>query len=184
MLFNDSVITYPRIDNGYKSIKSLNFDMMRTDIFVKRVEPKTFWMFKWFAYFLVGALTGCTAFLMDLFEHNLVHLRNNYLFKILLLPEGTFYAWLFLMIWCVIIAGLASYLTITIGPGAAGSGVPECMAYLNGVNYPKLISFRTFIIKCVCVCMVISTNLFVGKEGPLAHIGANIGVLVIYYTPF
>jgi len=32
--------------------------------------------------------------------------------------------------------------------------------------------------------MVISTNLFVGKEGPLAHIGANIGVLVIYYTPF
>jgi hypothetical protein len=49
------------------------------------------------------------------------------------------------MAWCTIIAGLASYLTITIGPGAAGSGLPECMAYLNGVNYPNLICFKTLI---------------------------------------
>lgn len=158
--------------------------MMRTDIFVKRAEPKTFWMFKWFAYFMIGVLTGCTAFCMDILEHNMVHYRNYIFFKILVLPESTYFAWIFLMMWCIVIAGLASYMTITIGPGAAGSGVPECMAYLNGVNYPNLICFKTFIIKCICVVMVISTNLFVGKEGPLAHIGANIGVLVIYYTPF
>lgn len=72
MLFKDTVITYPRIDNGYKSIKSLNFDMMKTDIFVKRAVPKTFWIFKWIAYFFVGVITGFTAFCMDFIEHYLV----------------------------------------------------------------------------------------------------------------
>lgn len=88
------------------------------------------------------------------------------------------------MAWCILIAGFAAFITINIGPGAMGSGVPELMAYLNGVNYPKLISFQTFIVKTICVVLAITTNLFIGKEGPLAHIGANIGVLVIYYTPF
>jgi H+/Cl- antiporter ClcA len=85
--------------------------------------------------------------------------------------------------WCIVIAGTAAFITINIGPGAMGSGVPELMAYLNGVNYPKLISFQTFIVKTICVILAITTNLFIGKEGPLAHIGANIGVLVIYYMP-
>ena len=67
------------------------------------------------------------------------------------------------MIWCIILAGLSSYLTLTIGPGAAGSGVPECMAYLNGVNYPKLIGFKTFIIKCISVVLAISSGLFIVK---------------------
>ncbi len=46
-----------------------------------------------------------------------------------------------MMVWCIVLAFFASYITIYIGPGAMGSGVPELMAYLNGVNYPKLISF-------------------------------------------
>lgn len=57
------------------------------------------------------------------------------------------------------------------------------MAYLNGVNYPKLIGFRTFIIKVVCVVLGIAGALCIGKEGPLAHIGACIANLVIYYIP-
>lgn len=69
-------------------MKSLNFDMMKTDIFSKRKEPKTFWMFKWFAYFLVGFLTGCIAFCMDFLEHNLIHLRNIYFFYYLEKEDG------------------------------------------------------------------------------------------------
>lgn len=45
------------------------------------------------------------------------------------------------MAWCIILSGIASFITINIGPGALGSGVPELMSYLNGVNYPKIISF-------------------------------------------
>lgn len=47
----------------------------------------------------------------------------------------------FLAGWAIVAAGLACALTVNIGPGAAGSGMAELMAYLNGVNYPNLISW-------------------------------------------
>lgn len=92
-------------------------------------------------------------------------------------------AWVFLSAWCFVIAAGASYLTITKGPGANGSGIAELIAYLNGVNMPKLIGWGTFIIKSVCVVLGIAAQLCIGKEGPLAHIGANVAVLLIYYMP-
>jgi H+/Cl- antiporter ClcA len=115
---------------------------MRSDIFQKRIEPKKyFWLFKWLAYFLIGFFTGIVAFLMTFLEDFLVGTRNSWIESILDVRYGTFAAWSFLMAWCIIIAGTASFITINIGPGALGSGVPELMSYLNGVNYPKLISF-------------------------------------------
>ena len=57
------------------------------------------------------------------------------------------------------------------------------MAYLNGVNYPKLIGWFTLIVKSICVVVGISAQLCIGKEGPLAHIGANVGILLIYAMP-
>jgi len=75
-------------------------------------------------------------------------------------------------------------MTIYIGPGAAGSGIAECMAYLNGVNYPGFIGYKVLFVKVVCVVLAISGALCVGKEGPLAHIGAIAGLAVIYLIPF
>ena len=60
-----SLNIYPRLDQNFKKMRSLNFDMMRSDIFVKRVEPKKyFWLFKWLAHFLIGLITGIVAFSM------------------------------------------------------------------------------------------------------------------------
>lgn len=65
-------------------MRSLNFDMMRSDIFQKRIEPKKyFWLFKWLAYFLVGFFTGIVAFLMSLLEEYLVSTRNLWIESIL-----------------------------------------------------------------------------------------------------
>jgi len=66
-------------------------------------------------------------------------------------------------------------MTIKIGPGANGSGIAEIMAYLNGVNYPRLIEVRSLLIKVTCVVIAIGGGLCIGKEGPLAHIGAVVG---------
>jgi H+/Cl- antiporter ClcA len=74
-------------------------------------------------------------------------------------------------------------MTIKIGPGANGSGMAELMALLNGVNYPKLIGFDTLMVKAIGVVLGISGALSIGKEGPLAHIGACIGIMVIYWVP-
>lgn len=73
-------------------------------------------------------------------------------------------------------------LTVYFGPAANGSGVAELIGYLNGINYPGYICMKTLFTKIVGVTLAVSGKLCVGKEGPLAHIGAVIGV-VILYTP-
>jgi chloride channel 7 len=78
--------------------------------------------------------------------------------------------------------GLASgLLTTYVGPGATGSGVAELIGYLNGVNYPNFIGIRTLVVKIVGVTFAVLGHLCVGKEGPLAHIGGILGIMVIHF---
>jgi H+/Cl- antiporter ClcA len=75
---------------------------------------------------------------------------------------------------------MAVLLTVYVGPGAAGSGVAEVMGMLNGIVYPNCISYRTLFTKIFGVALAVSGGLKIGKEGPLAHIGANLGVMTVY----
>ena len=72
-------------------------------------------------------------------------------------------------------------MTTYYGPGAAGSGVAELIGYLNGINYPNFISIPTLLTKSIGVTLAVCGKLCIGKEGPLAHIGANIGVISAYF---
>ena len=78
---------------------------------------------------------------------------------------------------------IASSLTVYFGPGANGSGIAEIMAMLNGVNYPGYLTYASLVTKIFGVILAISASLCVGKEGPLAHIGAIIANVVIYEIP-
>ncbi len=46
-----------------------------------------------------------------------------------------------------ILVMLAALLCVYVGPSAAGSGIPEVKAYLNGVDTPNVFSFQTLIVK-------------------------------------
>jgi len=83
----------------------------------------------------------------------------------------------------VLLGGTAACLTVFVGPGATGSGIAELMGYFNGVNYPKLIEVPTLFVKIFGMIFAVAAGLCVGKEGPLAHIGAIVGHLVVY-LPF
>ena len=85
---------------------------------------------------------------------------------------------LFYMGSAIVLVFFACSMTIWFGPGAAGSGIRELMGVLNGVNIPGVIGLRTLITKIVATSLAVSGGLAIGKEGPLAHIGANIGVIV------
>lgn len=78
---------------------------------------------------------------------------------------------------------IAVLMTIYIGPGANGSGIAEIMGLLNGVSYPNAIGMRTLLTKIFGTIFAVSGGLTIGKEGPLAHIGANVGALCCY-LPF
>lgn len=43
----------------------------------------------------------------------------------------------------------ASVITAFIAPAAAGSGIPEVKAYLNGVDAPGILSLRTLAVKVI-----------------------------------
>lgn len=71
-------------------------------------------------------------------------------------------------------------MTVYYGPGANGSGIVELMGLFNGINYPDMIRFESFVTKIFGVILSVCGGLCIGKEGPLAHIGAIIGAVVCY----
>jgi H+/Cl- antiporter ClcA len=87
------------------------------------------------------------------------------------------------MTFSLVCAFFAVWLTVFMAPRAMGSGIPELMSILNGVDIPNFISKRILVVKSIGVVLAIAATLCIGKEGPLAHIGACLAVLVLY-LPF
>ena len=142
MAMRGSIAIYPRPDVRFKGKKSVNFDMMRSQVFLGRPRPWYLNLCKWVAYLLLGIFTGCTAFLMETLETTLVAQRGELADKIMYATDGsTAQTYAFLAGWAILAGGIAAALTVNVGPGATGSGIAEIMAYLNGVNYPNLISW-------------------------------------------
>jgi H+/Cl- antiporter ClcA len=60
------------------------------------------------------------------------------------------------------------------------TGIPELMAYLNGVNNSSWFGLKTFLVKCTSIVLIGVAGIFIGKTGTFAHIGAMIGMGVLY----
>ena len=80
----------------------------------------------------------------------------------------------------MLFGGTAAIMTVYVGPGAMGSGIAELMGFFNGIEIPKLIGLRTLATKILGTSLGVSASLAIGKEGPLAHIGACVGIAVLY----
>ena len=79
---------------------------------------------------------------------------------------------------------ISTCLTLFWGTGAMGSGVAEVIAVVNGIVYPAAINVKTLITKIIGVVLAVVGGLAVGKEGPLAHIGANLGSATVNIPGF
>ena len=176
---------YPRIDKVFTHKKSLNFDLMRTKIMKHRPDSSWEVFMSWVAYALAGILTGFTASIMVFIEDNLTDLKRNTADKMIKGNDmgSLFASFAFFVCFSMALVFLAAAMTVFYGPGAVGSGVAELIAHMNGVNYPKVFGFPTFITKVFAVVFAVVGGLTVGKEGPLAHIGANCAVFTAY-LPF
>lgn len=67
---------------------------------------------------------------------------------------------------------LAASLFVYIEPVAAGSGIPEVKCFLNGIDLPRIVRFKTLVCKVVGVTFSVAAGLPVGKEGPMVHSGS------------
>ena len=73
---------------------------------------------------------------------------------------------------------LGAALVTVYEPLIAGSGLSRLKAYLNGCHVNHLLTPRTLLAKLVGTCLVVTSGLPLGREGPMVHIGAAIAASI------
>lgn len=164
-------------------IESLDYEINENDLFKhdwrsrSKVQVLQYIFWKWTLAFLVGLLTGLIATFINLAVENIagykilavVHFIENkrYLTGLVYFTGANLLLTLFASVLCVCFA-----------PTAAGPGIPEIKAYLNGVDTPNMFGVTTLIVKIFGSIGAVSAGLDLGKEGPLVHIGSCIASLL------
>ncbi|KAJ9464278.1 Chloride channel protein C [Diplonema papillatum] len=126
----------------------------------------------WIVFIIIGCATGCTAYVVKILEAWLGHERLHAMEDEVL--KGNL--WMaFTKNWGYSMAFVTIAVLLTVSaPGAAGSGVPDVKALLNGVRMQGTLRLRTFVVKVVGVALGVASGLAMGPEGPMIHAGAII----------
>jgi len=117
---------------------------------------------------------GAVAFIVEVIVENLV-LWKCLIAQMIIDNSSWGYALLTFIAFSALFGGIAAIMTVFVGPGSVGSGTAELIAYCNGVAYPNFFGVRTLLVKVFGNALAVASGLCIGKEGPLAHIGANVG---------
>ncbi|KAH9331624.1 hypothetical protein KI387_003732, partial [Taxus chinensis] len=164
-------------------VESLDYEIIENDLFKhdwrsrSRVQIFQYIILKWTLAFLIGIITGLVGFFNNLAVENIAGLKfvitSNYMLEKRYMLAFAVYAGSNL-----VLALLSALLCAYIAPAAAGSGIPEVKAYLNGVDAPAILAPSTLFVKIFGSIGAVSASLHVGKEGPLVHTGACIASLL------
>ena len=128
-------------------------------------------LLKWFTCVVIGVMTGLCMVAVTSSVGLLQKLLWHWFRIALKSGFGYGYASFFTFsLLCACVAGGA----VLYSPRAAGSGIPEVKAYLNGSAIPGLFYVKTLCAKLVGVTAAVSGAFMVGKEGPMVHSGAAI----------
>ena len=128
-------------------------------------------LLKWTMCFLLGLTVGAIGFFNNLAVENISGVKFVITSDLMLSRESvtslTLHLFLFKLQWSddnygccryglaftvftaanFVLVMTASMITCFFAPAAAGSGIPEVKAYLNGVDAPNILSFRTLVVK-------------------------------------
>lgn len=130
----------------------------------------------WAVCAATGCFMGVAALLIRLAVENLAGAKLRATSS-LLRTHGAGASFLFLATFNLFLVVAASAMTVRVAPTAAGSGIGDVKAYLNGVDVPGLLTPRALAVKAAGSACAVAGGLAVGKEGPFVHIGAAIGAL-------
>ena len=131
----------------------------------------------WILIIITGFLIACIGALVILFTDTLFQFKfdtmqremnNNRNYGGAL---GTYLSWNILYSCC---AGMLCYFI----PSAAGSGIPEIKAFLNGVKLDSPLSISVLVAKTIGMCLSVAASLPLGKEGPMIHVGSIMGGVI------
>ncbi|ONK57742.1 uncharacterized protein A4U43_C09F3630 [Asparagus officinalis] len=164
-------------------IETLDYEVVENELFKqdwrsrKRVQIFQYIVLKWTLALLIGLGTGLVGFFNNLAVENIAG------FKLLLtsdlMLEHRYLLGFGAFAGCnLILAAAAAAVCAYIAPAAAGSGIPEVKAYLNGVDAHSILAPSTLFVKIVGSICGVSAGFVLGKEGPMVHTGACIASLL------
>lgn len=164
-------------------VESLDYEISENDLLKQDWRSRTrmqifqYVVLKWTFAFLIGVITGLIGFVTNLAVENIAGFKlvvtSNYM-----LQERYALAFAVFASSNFVLALLSALLCAYIAPAAAGSGIPEVKAYLNGVDAPVILSPSTLFVKIFGSTFAVAGGLDVGKAGPMVHIGACIASLL------
>ncbi|KAK1592926.1 hypothetical protein Q3G72_032676 [Acer saccharum] len=164
-------------------IESLDYEIVENELFKqdwrsrKKVEIFQYVILKWAFALLIGLFTGLVGIFNNIAVENLSG------FKLLmttnLMIQHKYFKAFAAFAGCnVVFAAAAAALCAFIAPAAAGSGIPEVKAYLNGVDAYSILAPGTLFVKIFGSVLGVSAGFVVGKEGPMVHTGACIASIL------
>ncbi|KAG2659105.1 hypothetical protein PVAP13_1KG333000 [Panicum virgatum] len=164
-------------------IESLDYEVVENDLFKqdwrsrKKKQIFQYIVLKWSLVLLIGLLTGLVGFFNNLAVENIAGLKLLHTSR-LMLKERYFKAF-FVYGGCnLVLAASAAAICAYVAPAAAGSGIPEVKAYLNGVDAYSILAPSTLFVKIFGSILGVSAGFVLGKEGPMVHTGACIANLL------
>lgn len=164
-------------------IESLDYEIVENDVYKQdwrsrgKIQIFHYQVLKWVLALLVGSVVGLVGFFNNIAVENIAG------FKLLvtsnLVLQNRYKAAFLLYICCnAVLAAAAAALCAYIAPAAAGSGIPEVKAYLNGIDAHSILAPSTLFVKIVGSIFGVSAGFVLGKEGPMVHTGACIASLL------
>uniref|UniRef100_K3Y593 CBS domain-containing protein n=1 Tax=Setaria italica TaxID=4555 RepID=K3Y593_SETIT len=164
-------------------IESLDYEIVENDLIKqdwrsrKKQQIFQYIVLKWSLVLLIGLCTGLVGFFNNLAVENIAG------FKLLLtgdlmLKQRYITAFLAYAGCNLVLAASAAAICAYIAPAAAGSGIPEVKAYLNGIDAYAILAPSTLFVKIFGSILGVSAGFVLGKEGPMVHTGACIANLL------
>ncbi|KAM7268199.1 hypothetical protein ACFE04_010365 [Oxalis oulophora] len=169
-------------------IESLDYEINENDLFKhdwrkrSKVQVLQYVFLKWTLACLVGLLTGLIATLINLAVENIAGYKLLAVVN-LISNERFLTGFLYFTGANFVLTLVAAALCVCFAPTAAGPGIPEIKAYLNGVDTPNMFGATTLIVKIIGSIGAVAAGLDLGKEGPLVHIGCCIASLLAQGGP-
>ncbi|XP_020683589.1 putative chloride channel-like protein CLC-g [Dendrobium catenatum] len=172
------------VGSSVSAIESLDYEIVENELLSQdwrarggRANVFEYVLLKWTLCFLVGMLSGCVGFFNNIAIENIAGIKFVVTSNMMLANK---YMWAFGVFASsnLVLTMFAAVITAYIAPAAAGSGIPEVKAYLNGIDAPEIFSFRTLLVKIVGIINAVSASLHVGKAGPMMHTTACIASLL------
>lgn len=164
-------------------IESLDYEIIENAFFKQdwrsrgKIQIFQYIFMKWVLCLLIGLVVSLVGFLINLGVENVAGMKFVITSNMML--EKRY--WTAFFVFAASNFGLtlfASLFTALVSPAAAGSGIPEVKAYLNGVDLPNIFTPRTLIGKILGIISAVSSSLLIGKAGPMVHISSSIATLL------